>query len=197
MKSFKHILLSCLLIFTMQQAMAYGDYSYGDEVVLKSDKVFVKFGMFDDQDKNHLPVYLFTVILRSSKKHLTYPWDSKLVIQFSNDSIIELNSFGPVINEIETTDGVGRSDDDFHFTWRVYNPYYEKYGIYNNKPPIEIYYTGRNYRLEDTDLQKLLMWRIVKVQVELSDGKWKDFKVGKKQGNKVLNQLQDSWRSLE
>ena len=56
---------------------------------------------------------------------------------------------------------------------------------------------GRHYLLEDTDLQKLLMWPIVKVEVELADGQIKDFKVSKRQGKKVLKGLQNCWRSLK
>ena len=60
-----------------------------------------------------------------------------------------------------------------------------------------IFYTGRHYLLEDTDMQKLLMWPIVKVEVELADGQTKDFKVSKKHGKKVLKGLQNCWRGLK
>ena len=197
MQWYKHILLlSCLLIFTIQQAVAYGNYSYGDELVLKSDKAFAKIGVYDDQDESHLPVYLFAVIVRSLNKPLSYPESSKLVIKFSNDSVIEVDSFGLGIQEWDMTYGVERADDGIEYTGRNYDPYYRPW-IYDVKPPMRIFYTGRNYRLEDTDLQKLLMWRIVKIQVELSDGKWNYFKIGKRQGKKILNQLQDSWRNLD
>ena len=45
-------------------------------------------------------------------------------------------------------------------------------------------------------MQKLLMWRIVKVQVELAGGEKKEFKIKKSQGKKMLKKLQDSWQML-
>ena len=86
MKWVKHILLlSCLLFLTIQQAKAYGNYTYGEAVDFKSNKVFMNFGVYDDHRKNSEPKYLFTVILKSSKKHLSYPRNSKLVVKFAND----------------------------------------------------------------------------------------------------------------
>ena len=198
MKWFKHILLFIVvLVFAMQQAKAESGYTYGDEVVFKSDKVFMYFGHYDDNHENSVPISLFTVILKSSKEHLFYPQDSKLVVKFANDSVIELRSFGGAVRFVETSSGVERADNDIEYTGRNYNPYYDSPGAYGSMPPLLIYFTGRNYQLEDTDMQKLLMWPIVKVEVELADGVIKKFIVSKRQGKKVLKGLQDSWRSLK
>lgn len=198
MKWFQHLLLlSCVLMFTFQQAKAYGNYTYGDAVVFKSDKVFMNFALYDDHRENSVPQYLFTVVLKSSKKHLSYPRDCKLVVKFANDSILELRSFGDVIREMETSNGVEYADNGIEYTGRINNPYYEIPWISHSMPYISIYYTGRDYLLEDTDLQKLLMWPIVKVEVELANGVKKNFKVSKRRGKKVLKQLQDCWRSLK
>lgn len=59
-----------------------------------------------------------------------------------------------------------------------------------------VYFTGRNFQLGDTDLQKLLMWRIEKVLVELAVGEKIEFKIKKRQGKKMLKKLQDSWQML-
>ena len=197
-KWFKHILLlSCVLFLTMQHAKAEGNYTYGEAVVFKSGKVFMNFGLYDDHRENSVPKYLFTVVLKSSKKHLSYPRDCKLIVKFANDSILELRSFGDVIREMETTNGVEYADNGIEYTGRINNPYYEIPWISHSMPYLSIYYTGRDYLLEDTDLQKLLMWPIVKVEVELANGVKKNFKVGKRRGKKVLKQLQDCWRSLK
>ncbi len=192
---FKHILLlSCVLFLTMQETKAAGDFTYGEDVY-STNKVYMCLGVYSDPDAGKLPAYLFTVMMKSTKKPIAFPENSKLVVKFSNDSIIELNSFGNVIEEWETSYGVERSDDGIEYTGRNYDPYYRPW-IYDSKPPMRIFYTGRNYELEDTDLQKLLMWRIVKVQVELTNGEKKDFKVGKRKGKKMLKKLQDSWHTL-
>ena len=198
MKWIKHLLLlSCVLMFTIQQAKAYGNYTYGDAVVFKSGKVFMNFCLYDDHRENSVPKYLFTVILKSSKKHLTYPQNCKLVVKFANDSVIELKSFGDVIKQIEWSSGVEYADNGIEYTGRINNPYYNIPWLSHSMPYISIYYTGRDYLLEDTDLQKLLMWPIVKLEVELADGAKKDFKVSKRHGKKVLKALQDCWRSLK
>ena len=198
MKWIKHLLLlSCVLMFTFQHAKAVGNYTYGDAVVFKSGKVFMNFALYDDHRENSVPKYLFTVVLKSSKKHLSYPQDCKLVVKFANDSILELKSFGDVIREMETTNGVEYADNGIEYTGRINNPYYEIPWISHSMPFIFIYYTGRDYLLEDTDLQKLLMWPIVKVEVELANGVKKNFKVSKRRGKKVLKELQNCWRSLK
>ncbi len=198
MKWFRHLLLlSCVLMFTIQQAKAGGNYTYGDAVVFKSGKVFMNFALYDDHREHSVPQYLFTVVLKSSKKHLSYPRDCKLIVKFANDSILELRSFGDVIREMETTNGVEYGDSGIEYTGRINNPYYEIPWISHSMPYISIYYTGRDYLIEDTDLQKLLMWPIVKVEVELANGVKKNFKVSKRRGKKVLKQLQDCWRSLK
>lgn len=198
MKWLKHILLLiCVLAFTMQQAKAEGGYTYSDEVVFKSDKVFMNFALYEDNSENSQPTYLFAVILKSSKGMLSYPQNCRLVVTFANDSIIELKSFGDIIGEIETSYGVERADNGIEYTGRNYNPYDDRPIISDTKPPIPIFYVGRDYLLEDTDLLKLIMWPIVKVEVELADGVKKDFKVSKRRGKKVLKALQDCWRSLK
>ena len=197
MKWIKHILLLiCVLMFTMQQAKAEGAYTYGDAVVFKSGKVFMNFALYDDHRENSVPRYLFTVILKSSKMHLSYPQNSKLVVKFANDSVIELKSFGDVIREVEISLGVEHADDGIEYTGRIYSPYYRPW-ISDEMPPINTFFTGRDYMLEDTDMQKLLMWPIVKVEVELADGVKKDFKVSKRRGKKVLRELQNCWQSLK
>ena len=196
MKWLKHfLLLLCVLMFATQLAKAVGNYTYGNAVVFKPGKVFMNLALYDDHRENSVPKYLFTVILKSSKRHLSYPKNCKLLVKFANDSVLELKSFGDVIEELETTIGVEQADDGIEYTGKIYNPYYRPW-ISDTKPP-KIFYTGRDYLLEDTDLQKLLMWPIVKVEVELADGVKKDFKVSKRQGKKVLQALQDCWRSLK
>lgn len=198
MKWFKHLLLlSCVLMFTIQQAKADGNYTYGEAVTFKSGKVFMNFALYDDHRENSVPKYLFTVVLKSSKKHLSYPQNCRLVVKFANDSILELRSFGDVIRKMEATNGVVYADDGIEYTGRFNNPYYDIPWLSHSMPPIPIYYTGRDYLLEDTDLQKLLMWPIVKVEVELANGVKKNFKVSKRRGKKVLKQLQECWRSLK
>ena len=197
MKWLKHILLFCALIFTMQLAKAEGAYTYGDAVVFKSGKVFMNFCLYDDHRENSVPKYLFTVVLKSSKKHLSYPRDCKLIVKFANDSILELRSFGDVICEMDISNGVEYADSGIEYSGRINNPYYEIPWISHSMPYISIYYTGRDYLLEDTDLQKLLMWPIVKVEVELANGVKKSFKVSKRREKKVLKELQDCWRSLK
>lgn len=197
MKRLKHILLFCALIFTMQLAKAEGAYTYGDAVVFKSGKVFMNFCLYDDHRENSEPHYLFTVVLKSSKKHLSYPRDCKLIVKFANDSILELRSFGDVIREMDISNGVEYADSGIEYSGRINNPYYEIPWISHSMPYISIYYTGRDYLLEDTDLQKLLMWPIVKVEVELANGVKKSFKVSKRRGKKVLKELQNCWRSLK
>ena len=200
MKHFKHILLlSCVLIFSTPHLNAASSLTYGDEVDFKSGKVFVNLAAYDSGDAGALPVYLFTVIMKSSKDHFAFPVMSKVEITFGNDSVIELSSFGGVIKELSTTDGAERSDIGIDYTGRAYDPNDRPYYNYNNfsMPPIPIYYTGRNYRLADTELQKLLMWPIVKVRVELADGATKDFKVNKRKGRKVMKQLQNSYFMLQ
>lgn len=198
MKWFKHILmLSCVLLLTTQQAKADGDFNYGENV-FQTGKSYMCLGVYNDFDEGRAPVYLFTVMLKSTKQPIDFPRYSKLFVQFSNDSVIELKNFGRVINVMETgTEGVERSDAGIEYQGRVYNPYDDTPYSEFSKPILLIYYTGRNYQLNDTDLQKLLMWRIVKVQVELSGGEKKEIKVGKSKGKKMLKKLQASWQMLQ
>ena len=197
MKYLKHILLLfCVLVFATQQTKAKGFYTCGDVVDFKSGKVFMNFAIYDDYGEKSVPKYLFIVTLKSSKKHLSYPRNSKLVVKFANDSVIEVKSFGDVIQTFEPTYGVKYADEGIEYTGRNQNPYYRPW-ISDVRPPIMIFYTGRHYLLEDTDMQKLLMWPVVKVEVELADGQTKDFKVSKKHGKKVLKGLQNCWRSLK
>lgn len=146
-ESFKPIIfLSCLLILFSQQSLAEGEYTCGDEVVFKSGKVFINFAVYDSSNGNDSPVHLITVIQKSNKKHISFPEPSKLIVKFSNDSIIELTSFGKVIHEAEFINGVERSDTGIHYTGREYNPYDRDY-YFRDLPPLlkTIYYTGRNY----------------------------------------------------
>lgn len=197
MKYLKHILLLlCVLVFTIQQAKAEDFYPYGDAVEFKSGKVFMNFAVYDNHSEDSVTKYLFIVTLKSSKKYLSYPQNSKLVVKFANDSVIEVESLGGVIHEFETTNGVEYGDYGIEYTGRNENPYYRPW-ISDYRPPMPIYYTGMHYLLEDTDLQKLLMWPIVKVEVELAEGQKKAFKVSKRKGKKVLKGLQDCWRSLK
>lgn len=197
MKTLKHIiLLSCLLMLTMQQVKAGGDYTYGEDVY-KRGKAYMCLGVYNDPDDGIAPVHLFTVMIKSTKSPIAFHRYSKLLIQFSNDSVIELESFGHVINVMETgTEGVERADAGIEYEGRIYNPYDEKPYLHHDKPIQFFYFTGRNYQLGDTDLQKLLMWRIAKVQVELAGGEIKEFKIKKRQGKKMLKKLQDSWRTI-
>ena len=197
MKWLKHILLFCALMFTMLLAKGEGAYTYGEAVVFKSGKVFMNFCLYDDHRENSVPEYLFTVVLKSSKNHLSYPRDCKLIVKFANDSILELRSFGDVIREMDISNGVEYADSGIEYSGRINNPYYDIPWISHSMPYISIYYTGRDYLLEDTDLQKLLMWPIVKVEVELANGVKKSFKVSKRRGKKVLKELQNCWRSLK
>ncbi len=193
MKTLKHIiLLSCLLMLTMQQAKAGGDYTYGEDVY-KTGKAYMCLGVYNDPDDGIAPVHLFTVMIKSTKSPIAFHRYSKLLIQFSNDSVIELESFGHVINVMETgTEGVERADAGIEYEGRIYNPYDEKPYLHHDKPIQFFYFSGRNYQLGDTDLQKLLMWRIAKVQVELAGGEIKEFKIKKRQGKKMLKKLLDS-----
>ena len=197
MKWLEHILSFCALMFTMLLAKGEGAYTYGDAVVFKSGKVFMNFCLYDDHRENSVPHYLFTVVLKSSKMHLSYPLDCKLIVKFANDSILELRSFGDVIREMDISNGVEYADSGIEYSGRINNPYYDIPWISHSMPYISIYYTGRDYLLEDTDLQKLLMWPIVKVEVELANGVKKSFKVSKRRGKKVLKELQNCWRSLK
>ena len=197
-ESFKPIIfLSYLLILFSQQSLAEGEYTCGDEVVFKSGKVFINFAVYDSSNGNDSPVHLFTVIQKSNKKHISFPEPSKLIVKFSNDSIIELTSFGEVIYEAEYINGVERSDTDIHYTGREYNPYDRDY-YFRDLPPLlkTIFYTGRNYLLKDTDQLKLLMWSIVELQVEQSNGVIKKTKISKRHSKKVFKELQKSWQAI-
>lgn len=197
MKCIKQILLLCCLLcsLSMHAGDGIGKIYYGDEIELKSNKVYLYLALYDTGDESGSPFYLFTVTMRSSKNNSIFPETSKLTIKFANDSIIELSSYGTDIHSLETS-GVERSDVDIEYTGRMTNPYYRDYYSHDIRHPVIVYYTGRHFRLEDTDLQKLLMWPIAKLQVELSDGKSKNVKVSKRLGKKVMKQLQDSWRTL-
>lgn len=140
MKYLKHtLLLFCVLVFTMQQAKADGSFTYGEAVDFKSGKVFMNFAVYDDNSEKSAPKYLFTVTLKSSKKHLSYSKNSKLVIKFANDSVIEVKSFGDEIHEFEPTYGVEYADDGIEYTGRNQNPYYRPW-ISDNRPPMNLLY---------------------------------------------------------
>lgn len=199
MKCIKQILLLCYLLccLSMHARDGIGKINYGDEIELKSNKVYLNLAIYETGDESASPVYLFTVTVRSSEKYSIFPTTSKLTIKFANDSIIELSSFGSDIHTLESS-VVERSDIDIDYTGRMTNPYYKDYYSHDYRKPVLINYNyiGRHFRLEDTDLQKLLMWPIVKLQIELSDGKSKNVKVSKRLGKKVMKLLQDSWKAL-
>ena len=151
---------------------AEGLYTYGDAIDFQSGFVgslwhpLLQLSQFDSNDGRDVHLDLMTVVLKTSDTYHSFPENSKLLLKFSDNSIVELNSFGNVIKDYQCK--------------RI------------GKVLTDIYYTGRNYVLTDEALQKILSLPIIKVRIELGNGNRKDYDVGEKHGKKVLKKLQKS-----
>ena len=198
MKSFKSVLLLfCMLVLMTQQSLAKESYLYGEEVVFKRGKVFLNLGVYNSGNNDAVPAHIFTVILKSSKDNIPFPRTSKLVVKFSNDSIIELTSFGEVMKgSVISSGNVERSDYDLDYEGRHYNPLDD--GYFSPAPTMikTTHFFARNYLLSEDDLMKILRWPIVELKVEQSNREIKTYKVGKRKSKKIFKKLQKSWQVL-
>lgn len=197
MKSFKSVLLLfCMLVLLSQQSLAKESYLYGEEVVFKRGKVFLNLAVYNTGNNDAVPAHMFTVILKSSKDNISFPRTSKLVVKFSNDSIIELTSFGEVMRGSGISSGVERSDYDLDYEGRHYNPLDD--GYFSSGPTMikTTHYFARNYLLSEDDLMKILRWPIVELKVEQSNREIKTYKVSKRKSKKIFKKLQKSWQVL-
>lgn len=168
MKISKFFLLTLFLAITFS-GKAEGLYTYGEAIDFQSGFVgslwhpFLKYSQYDSNDGRDEHLDFLTVIMKTSDTYHSFPAESKLLLKFSDDSIVELDSFGDVIKNYECTHIANVLTD--------------------------IYYTGRNYVLTEEALQKILTLPIIKVRIELANGNRKDYEVGEKHGKKVLKKL--------
>lgn len=176
MKKIKYILLTFLLALSVA-GNAEGLYTYGEAIDFQSGFVgslwhpFLKYSQYDSNDGRDEHLDLLTVIMKTSDTYHSFPAESKLLLKFSDDSIVELESFGDVIKDYQCT--------------------------HIGKVLTDIYYTGRNYVITEEALQKLLTLPIIKVRIELGNGNRKDYEVGEKHGKKVLKKLQKSHEAVQ
>lgn len=176
MKNFKLILLALFLVITFS-SNAEGLYTYGEAIDFQSGFVgslwhpFLKYSQYDSNDGSDEHLDLLTVVMKTSDTYHSFPAESKLLLKFSDDSIVELNSFGDVIKDYQCK--------------RI------------GKILTDIYYTGRYYVLTEEALQKILTLPIVKVRIELGNGNRKDYEVGEKHGKKVLKKLIKSHEAVQ
>lgn len=172
-----HIFILALLASLSITCKAEGIYTYGEAIDFQSGFVgsfwhpFLKLSQYNSNNEAQIQMNLLTVILKTSDTYFSFPEESKLLLKFNDDSIIELESFGDVIKDYECT----------HIA----------------KTLTDVYYTGRNYIITDNDLQKLLTLPIIKVRIELGNGNRKDYEVGEKHGKKVLKKLQKSYEAVK
>lgn len=176
MKLLKTFLFTLLLAIAIP-SNAEGLYTYGEAIDFQSGFVgslwhpFLKYSQYDSNDGRDEHLDLLTVIMKTSDTYHSFPEESKLLLKFSDDSVVELNSFGDVIKDYQCT--------------------------HVGKVLTDIYYTGRNYVLTEEALQKILTLPIVKVRIELGNGNRKDYEVGEKHGKKVLKKLVKSHDAVQ
>ena len=115
--------------------------------------------------------YFLTLLLRDAHSFYSFPDNSKLLLKLSNDSIIELNSFG--------------DEDTNHLSTIIM-------GI-----PVETYETYRRFKLSDLDLQNILTYPIVKIRIELSNGDRKDIEMKSGESKKLLKNLNKSLKIIQ
>lgn len=171
----RNLILALLLVISFS-LKAEGIYTYGEAIDFQSGFVgslwhpFLKYSQYDSNDFDNEHLDLLTVIMKTSDTYHSFPDTSKILLKFSDDSIVELDSFGEIIKDFQAT--------------------------YIAKQLTDIYYTGRNYILTPDDLEKILTLPIVKVRIELSNGNRKDYEVGEKHGKKVLKKLVESHKKV-
>ncbi len=176
MKSFKFILLTLFLAIA-SLGKAEGLYTYGEAIDFQSGFIgslwhpFLKYSQYDSNDGRDDHLDLLTIIMKTSNTYHSFPAESKLLLKFLDDSIVELDSFGDVIKDYQCS--------------------------YIGKVRTDIYYTGRNYILTEEALQKIITLPIVKVRIELGNGNRKDYEVGEKHGKKVLKKLIKSHAAVQ
>lgn len=174
----KYIISFLLLVLLFPfQINAEGTVTYGEAIDFQPGFVgslwhpFMKLAQYDSNDSENLHLDLLTVIMKTSDTYHSYPDESKLLLKFSDDSVVELNSFGDVIKDYQCK-YIGN-----HLT--------------------DIYYTGRNYIITPEALQKITSLPITKVRIELANGNRKDYEVSDKHGKKVLKKLQKSLEAVQ
>lgn len=176
MKIFKTILFTLLLATTLA-SNAEGIYSYGKAIDFQPGFVgslwhpFLKISQYDSNDGRNEHLDLLTVIMRTSDTYHSFPNESKILLKFADDSIVELNSFGDVIKDYQCTR--------------------------NGMQLIDVYYTGRNYIFTEEALKKILTLPISKVRIELGNGNREDFEINEKHGKKVLKKIVKSYEAVK
>lgn len=176
MRSIKTILFAVLLSIAFT-ANAEAIYTSGEAIDFQSGFVgsfwhpYLTLSQVDSNDGRNEHHDLLTVILKTSNTYHSFPQNSKLLLKFSDNSIVELDSFGDVIMDYQLTSLA----DEY----------------------IRVYYTGRHYDLTDEALQKILTLPIIKVRIELSNGIRKDYEVGVRHGKKVLKKIKKSYEIVK
>lgn len=175
MKKIK-VILAILLIGIISKCRAEGIFSVGRAVDFQGGFVgslwhpSMSFALYDSNDEASLRLDLLLIQLKDPYEYFSFPEESKLLIKFEDQTIFELNSFGD-----RTTD---------------YNSM-----VVSNRV-VEVHYTKRYFLVSEEVKQYLLSHPIIKVRIELSNGKLKDYDVSERVGKKVLNKLQDSYNQL-
>ncbi len=163
-------------MFSFISLMAEGVYTYGKAIDFQSGFVgslwhpYMRLSQYDDNDGGVGVLNMLILYTKTSDDYQNYPPESRLLLKLSNDSILELKSFGEV------------------------KKYYECISIGTKLQ--DVYHTGRDYTLPDKELDLLLTYPITKVRIELTNGNRLDYEISEKHGKKVLKQLKESYKNV-
>jgi hypothetical protein len=190
-------------IFTILSLNCTAQISRSDDINFfvkhyTTERIFLAISKYDT-DSIHLN--LLTVTMKTTDGYRPFPKESRLLLKFDDDSIVELNSFGDIIEyyRVEkehtlksstSTSSVPVSDYRGIVTQSVHT-------LTQVDSPIDVYYTGRDYVITEEVLQKLFTHPIVKMRVELDNGDRQDYEESKKQSIKLLKKLQLAYKSVE
>lgn len=163
--------VACILIMVLSAFIcnAEGVWTTGDEMrfsIPKNDRAQSFFlERYDDVDNNWYS-YVLTLLLRDACNYYKFPDNSKLLLKLSNDSIIELDSFG----DTKTNCISGILMGVHMYTYETY----------------------RHFILNDSDLQNILNFPIIKIRIELSNGDRKDIELEAGESKKLIKKINKS-----
>lgn len=153
-------------------------YTYGEAIYLDAGMFgsvyfpYMKLVFYDDRDTTYHMDLLFVALVTSDTYH-SFPDNSRLLIKFQDDEVFELESFSDVVKA------------HYNLGW---NSTLKKY--------VEMYHTGRHYKITADALNKLLTEKIAKIRIELSNGTYKNIVLEDKLAKKILPKLVNSFKSI-
>lgn len=160
-----------LLITMLAYLPFYGISTSGEWIPLEGGlnayPACISLSVLDDNEKH---INVVNILIISNEEQQIKESNTKALLKLSDGFILELDSYG-------------KADSSYYPQIHFGNKY-------------DLYKSWQSYIIGDEDLDKLLTLPVVKVRVEQRSGDRRDIEVSKKQGKKVLKELNKSWSNI-